>query len=86
MFNKTDETVRNYNGIKYLALVDSEKYCTIFNSTRYLTRIKSGISYIVSRNYAKIKIDSDDDFPLEKTLTLHNAVILIKSVFNQNQN
>ena len=86
MFNKTDETVRNYNGIKYLALVDSEKYCTIFNSTRYLTRIKSGISYIVSRNYAKIKIDSDDDIPLEKTLTLHNAVILIKSVFNQNQN
>ena len=32
------------------------------------------------------QIDSDDDLPLEKTLTWHNFVILIKSVFNKNQN
>ena len=37
-------------------------------------------------NYAKIKIDSDDDLSVEKTLTLHNVVILIQSVFNKNQN
>ena len=36
-------------------------------------------------NYAKIKIDSDDDLPIENTLTLHNVVILIQSVFNKNQ-
>ena len=39
--------------------------------------------YVFSYNYAKIKIDSDDDFPLEKTLTLHNITILIKSIFNK---
>ena len=33
-------------------------------------------------NYAKIKIDSDDDLPLEKTLTLHNVIL----VFNKNKN
>ena len=38
------------------------------------------------QNYAKIKIDSYDPLPQEKILSLHNAVILIKSVFNKNQN
>ena len=32
------------------------------------------------------KIDSDDDLPLEKTLTMHNDVMVIKSVFNKNRN
>ena len=41
---------------------------------------------IFFNNYAKIKIDSYDSLPLEKTLTLHNVIILIKSVFNKNQN
>ena len=34
----------------------------------------------------KIKIDSDDDLPLEKTLTMYHAVFLVKSVFNKNKN
>ena len=33
--------------------------------------------------YAKIKIDSDNDLPLEQTLTLHSAIILIRSVSNK---
>lgn len=41
-------------------------------------RLKSDISYVFSHSYEKIKTDSDD---LEKTL--HNVVILIKSVFNE---
>ena len=39
-----------------------------------------------SRYYTEIKIDSYDSLTLEKTLTLHNIIILIKSVFNKNQN
>ena len=34
----------------------------------------------------KIKLDSYEFLPLEKTLTLHNVIILIKSVFNDSQN
>ena len=34
----------------------------------------------------KSKLISDDDLPLEETLTLHNVVILFRSVFNKNQN
>lgn len=44
-------------------------------------RLKSDISYVFSHSYEKIKSDSDDDLTLEKTL--HNVVILIKSVFNE---
>ena len=48
--------------------------------------LKCGITYVISHNYARIKIDSFDILPLEKTLTLHNFIIFIKSVFNKNQN
>ena len=47
---------------------------------------KSGITYVISHNYARIKTDSFDSLPLEKTLNLHYVIILIKSVFNKNQN
>ena len=41
--------------------------------------------HVFSHNYAKIKIDSHDDLPLEKILPLYNAVMLIKSAFKKNQ-
>ena len=34
----------------------------------------------------KIKVDSYDSLPIEKILTLHDAVILIKSVLNNDKN
>ena len=39
-----------------------------------------------SHNYAMIKVDFDDSLPLEETLTLHNDIIHIKSVFNKDPN
>ena len=85
MFDIVDGFIRDYNGTKYLAIFSSEKYNAIFNSIRYLVRVKSRIPCTISHNYGEIKIDSDDDFPLEKILTLHNVVILIKSVFNKDR-
>ena len=37
-------------------------------------------------NYVKVKIISDDDLPSEKTLNMHNIVILLKPIFNENHN
>ena len=34
------------------------------------TGLKSGIKYVIFRNYAKMKIDSDEELPTEETLTL----------------
>ena len=35
---------------------------------------------------ARIKVYSYESLPLENVLTLHNVIILIKSVLNKNQN
>ena len=37
-------------------------------------------------NHAKIKVDSYDFLPPEKTLSFHKFIILIKSVLNKGKN
>ena len=48
--------------------------------------MKSGATYVFSHNYAKIKIGSDDDLALDKTMTMYHVVILISPVFDKNDN
>ena len=48
--------------------------------------LKSNISGIYTHNYTKTKINSDDDFPIEKTITMHNVIMLIKFAYNENHN
>ena len=43
-----------------------EKNDYIYNMIRYLMSVKSGIAYIISHNYAKIRVVSYDSLPLEK--------------------
>ena len=57
-----------------------------YNSIRYLIVVKISITYVISHNYAKIKVDSYDSLPLEKTLTFHNVIIFTKSIFNNDKN
>ena len=84
--NKVGGFIRVYDGTRYLVLFGPEKYDTICNRIKYLISQKSSIKYVFSHNYAKPKVDSYDYLPLEKTLTLHNVIILIKPVFKKNQN
>ena len=84
-FNKIDGFVRVYDGIRYLVLFRSEKYDSIYNRIRYIISVKSGITYVISYNYAKIKVDSYNPLPLEKTMTFLNLIILIKSVWNKDK-
>ena len=71
------------NNCRYLVILGAEKYDFIYNSIRCLIWVKSGITYINSHSCAKIKVDSQDSLPLEKTMTVHNVIILIRSVFNE---
>ena len=48
--------------------------------------LKSNTLDIYHHKYTKIKINSDNDLPLEKTLNMNNVVILVKSIFSKNQN
>ena len=76
---------RLYNGTRYLVLLEDEKYVSIDNRIRYLIGVESSITYVVSYNYLKIKVDSYNFLPLEKTLTFH-VIILIKLVFIMDTN
>ena len=62
-----------------------EEYEAIYNRIRYLIIQKSSITYILCHYFAEIKVDSYDSLPVKK-LTLHNAIIHIKSVLNKDEN
>ena len=69
-FNKIDGFIRVYDGTRYLVLFGAKKFDSIHKSIRYLIGVKSGITYVFSHNYARIKVDSYDSLPLEKTIML----------------
>ena len=85
-FDKIDGFVTVYDLTRYLVLLGGEKIGFIYKRIRYLIGVKSGITYVISHNYAKIKADSLDSLPLEEASTLHDVIILIKSVFNKYKN
>ena len=85
-FDKLDEYYRVHDGTRYLALFGSLKNMPFTIGFDILSQKGGIITYVFSHNYAKMKIDSFFYLTLEKTLTLHNVKILIKSVFNKNQN
>ena len=85
LFNKVDGYIGKYDRTKYIPLFNSnEKYNNFFDRIRYLIMLKSNISDVVSHKYTEIKINSIDDLSLEKAITMHNVIMLIKSVFYQN--
>ena len=61
-FDEIDGFVRLDEGTKYLVLFRSEKYDSIYNRIRYLISIKSGVTFIISHNYAKTEVDSYDSY------------------------
>ena len=82
--DKIDKCIEMYGGIRYLVLL-SYLYDEIYNSIKCLIRKKSGITDSINYNFAIIRIDSNNSLPIEKKLTFHNAIMLIKSVVNENK-
>ena len=73
-FDEIDGFIKLCDGIR------SVWYNDIYNRITYLI-IEKGINYNVSR----IRIDSYRFLPIERTLTFHTVIILIKSVANKNE-
>ena len=82
-FDKISGFVRIYDRTRYLILFGSEKFDAIYLMISYKPKKQYHIFF--SHCYAKIKVDSYDFLPIEKTLTLH-VIILIKSVLNEDKN
>ena len=85
-FDKVDGFIRVNVGIRYLVLFGLEKYDTIYSRIRYLVSLKSDFTYAFIHYYTKITVGNYDSLPLEKILTWLNVIMLIKSVFNKDQN
>ena len=79
-FDKINEFIKFYDGIRCLTLFGSEKYDAIYFRIRYLINLESSITYFFSHYYAKYKVFSYKSLIIEKRLTLYNVIILIKSV------
>ena len=69
-----------YGEFRYLVLFDHEVFDKICDKIKYLINEKSGIADSITHNFGAIKIDSYNSLPIEKILTFHNLIILIKSV------
>ena len=65
-FDNIEGFIRVYDGTRYLVLFGGEKYDFLYNRIRYLIGVKIGITYVISHDYAKIKVDSFGSLPLEK--------------------
>ena len=55
--------IRVYDGTRYLELFQIGKYNVNFNRIWYLIGLKSGITYVISHNYTKIKVNSYHSLP-----------------------
>ena len=66
-------------------MFNSKKHKAIYNRNRYLVSQESDITHIFSNYFGRIKVDSYDFFPMERILTLHNVIILLKSVLNKDK-
>ena len=85
-FEKIDGFIKIFDGIRYLVLLASERYNAIYDKIRYLVSENSGITDSINHNFARIRIDSYNSLPIEKTLTFHNVIIFNNSVVNKNGN
>ena len=68
--NENNEVLKKYAGLWYV----------IKSETETMNEVKKG-EY--DKDFTKIKFDTDDNLPLNKTLKSHNMTIFIRSVFEE---
>ena len=86
MFGEKYGFINNFDGIRYLVLFSRGWYDAIYSGIRYLINEKRGVTDSINHNFARIRINSYNFWPIEKILTFHDLIILIKSVVNKNEN
>ena len=86
-FDKIDWFIRVRGGkFIYRERFDHRLFGKICDKIKDLISEKSGITNNINHNFRKVRIDSYNSLPIEKILTFHNVIILIKSVINKNKN
>ena len=96
IISEVDGYVKEKNGSKYLIFNSTDKNKEVLKKYNELwDEIKNEIETIngsetskhssaeYDKDFMKIKFNSDDNLPLNKTLKLHNMTIIIRSVFEE---
>ena len=91
IINKVNGYFEEINGNKYLTLVPTnenkekiKKYEELWSKIRDLIRSITKNSDDYNEKYMKIKINSDDVLPLNKTINVHCMIIVVRAVFHEN--
>ena len=90
-FKKVNGYFAEINGNKYLTLVPTnenkekiKKYEELWSKIRDLIRSITKNSDDYDEKYMKIKFNSDDELPLNKTIEIPTMTIVVRAVFHEN--
>ena len=86
-----DGCIEENNGNKYLTFASTDKnkkllgkYAKLWNEIKYrIQTINVDKNGDYEKVYMKIKFNSDDDSPLNKTIGVHMLTIVVRSVFEE---
>ena len=91
IFNKVNDYYEEINTSKYLALISTneskekiKKYEELWSKIKDLIRLITKNSDDYDEKYMKIKFDSDDNLPLNKTIEIILVTIVVIAVFHEN--
>ena len=74
------------NGDKYLILDSTEKYEEVFSRIwSEIKTINGGKELFYEKNYARIRINTDHDLPLNKQLKFPTLTIIVRCVFQEDE-
>ena len=91
VISDVDGYIEENNGNKYLTFAPTgknekvlEKYVKLWDEIkRHIQTINASESCKYDKDYMKIKLDSDNDLPLNKILKFHMIIIIIRHVFEK---
>ena len=91
IFSKVPLYFEEINGKKYLKLFPTneskekiKKYEELWSKIRYLIGLITKNSDDYDEKYMKIKFNSDDELPLNKTIETPSMIIVVRAVFHEN--
>ena len=86
IINKVDGYFEKINGDKYLMLKKEkiEKYEELWSKIRDLIRLITKKLDNYNEKDTKIKLNSDDDLPLNKMIEIPSMIIVATAVFHEN--
>ena len=91
IIDKIEGHFEEKNGNKYLILDSTDKnkevlikYTKLWDGIKNeIVTINGGKPDEYGKDFMRIKFNSDDNLPLNKTMKLHNMTIIIRSVFEE---